>query len=85
MLYKMKPFQRINHFPGMYNLSRKSNMCIHLKVLRKAFPKKFMFYPLTWVLPAEAGEFKEYFRKVRTLNSNHLTIYRIRKRSKYLS
>jgi hypothetical protein len=64
MLYKMKPFQRINHFPGMYNLSRKSNMCIHLKVLRKAFPKNYLFYPITWVLPAEAGEFKEYYRKV---------------------
>ncbi len=64
MLYKMKPYQRINHFPGMYNLSRKSNMCMHLKVLRKAYPKQFQFYPITWVLPAEAGEFKEYYRKV---------------------
>jgi len=37
---------------------------MHLKVLRKAYPKQFQFYPITWVLPAEAGEFKEYYRKV---------------------
>jgi tubulin polyglutamylase TTLL6/13 len=85
MLYKMKPYQRINHFPGMYNLSRKSNMCIHLKVLRKAFPKNYLFYPITWVLPAEAGEFKEYYRKVYFRSTFYKIIYRTKRRSRYIS
>ena len=30
-LYKMKPYQRINHFPGMYALARKDHLARNLK------------------------------------------------------
>ena len=29
-LYKMKPYQRINHFPGMYALARKNHLARNL-------------------------------------------------------
>ena len=29
-LYRMKPYQRINHFPGMYALARKNNLARNL-------------------------------------------------------
>ena len=55
-LGKMKPYQRVNHFPGMYNLSRKSNLCRNLNRIRKKYPKKYNFYPRTWLLPCDAAE-----------------------------
>lgn len=30
-LYRMKPYQRVNHFPGMYALSRKNNLAMNLR------------------------------------------------------
>ena len=35
----MKPYQKINHFPGMFELSRKNNLCKNLMKMRKKFPK----------------------------------------------
>ena len=29
-LYRMKPYQRINHFPGMYALARKNHLALNL-------------------------------------------------------
>ena len=37
-LYKMKPYQRINHFPGMYALARKDHLARHLNKMLKRFP-----------------------------------------------
>jgi hypothetical protein len=39
MLKKMKLYQKINHFPGMFYLSKKGNLCNKLMALKKAFPK----------------------------------------------
>ena len=30
-LYRMKPYQRINHFPGMYALARKNHLARNLQ------------------------------------------------------
>ena len=55
-LQKMKPYQRINHFPAMFQLSKKSNLCKNLMRLRRAFPRAYNFFPRTWVLPREMSE-----------------------------
>lgn len=62
-LAKMQHFQKINHFPGMYSLARKNNLGRHLMRMRKAFPDSFKFFPPTWLLPAEFGDFKSQFSK----------------------
>lgn len=53
--------QKMNHFPGMYNLHRKSNLAKNLKKMRKSFPRYYDFFPKTFVMPSEhkdlAGEF----------------------------
>jgi tubulin polyglutamylase TTLL6/13 len=74
MLYKMKPYQRINHFPAMYNLSRKSNMCRNMMVLYNQWPKKYNFFSKTWLLPAQMGEFQAYYEKVQNLNLDFFII-----------
>jgi Tubulin-tyrosine ligase family. len=46
-LSKMKITQKINHFPGMYQIARKNCMALNLNKLRKIFPKDYNFYPST--------------------------------------
>ncbi|CAD8088042.1 unnamed protein product [Paramecium sonneborni] len=67
-LGKMQPHQKINHFPGMYSLARKNHLGRNLMKMRKQFPNDFKFFPQTWLLPAEYGDFKNQFvkGKVRT-------------------
>lgn len=58
-LYRMKPYQRINHFPGMYALARKNHLARNLQRMAAVFPEEYKFFPQTWLLPAEFGEFKK--------------------------
>ena len=60
-LTKMELYQKINHFPGMYNLARKNLLGRGLMRMRKKFPEEFNFFPMTWMLPVEYHELKAYF------------------------
>ena len=62
-LYRMKPYQRINHFPGMQALSRKNNLARNLQRMMRFFPEEYKFFPQTWLLPAEYGDFSKQFTK----------------------
>ena len=62
-LYKMKSYQRINHFPGMYALARKDHLARNLNKMLKRFPEDYKFYPQTWLLPAEYGDFRKQFKE----------------------
>ena len=59
-LAKMKPHQKINHFPAMFNLSRKNFLARNLNKMQKEFPGSYNFHPKTWTLPAEYNELKQY-------------------------
>jgi tubulin polyglutamylase TTLL6/13 len=50
-LLRMEPHQKVNHFPGMFNLSRKNLMGRNLMKMRKKYPEDYSFFPLTWMLP----------------------------------
>ena len=67
-LAKMNPYQKINHFPGMFALSRKNHLARNLKRLKREFPEYFKFFPPTWLLPAERSDFNAQFvdRKPKT-------------------
>ena len=60
-LLRMKPYQKINHFPGMYTLARKNTLSINLSLMKKAFPQHYNFFPPSWVLPAEARQLRAQF------------------------
>lgn len=49
----MKAHQKINHFPGMYTLSRKNYLARNLIKMEKKYPNDYNFFPKTWVLPSE--------------------------------
>ncbi|CAD8066237.1 unnamed protein product [Paramecium sonneborni] len=62
-LGKMQPHQKINHFPGMFSLARKNHLGRNLMKMRKQFPFDYKFFPQTWLLPAEYGDFRNQFIK----------------------
>eukprot|EP00347_Sterkiella_histriomuscorum_P017972 403347271 len=60
-LSKMQPYQRINHYPGMYQLARKNNLCRNLMRMARIFKQDYNIFPKTWQLPSEMTDFKSQF------------------------
>jgi len=56
-LQRMQPYQRTNHFPGIYNLAKKNMLGRHLMRLQSVFPDDYNFFPQTYTLPADFKEF----------------------------
>ena len=52
----LKPYQKINHFPGMTIISLKNNLAKYLKLMQKQMPSEFGFFPKTWIFPYESYE-----------------------------
>jgi tubulin polyglutamylase TTLL6/13 len=50
----MRPYQKINHWPGMFTLSRKNNLGKHLMDMRKKFVE-YKYFPKTYILPADSA------------------------------
>jgi tubulin polyglutamylase TTLL6/13 len=57
----------------MYSLARKNYLGKGLMKMRKQFPKMYNFFPKTWLLPTDAGDFRNQFnqnnnkkKKIRT-------------------
>lgn len=65
---KMKPYQKVNHFPGMFQLSRKNHLARNLVKMYKEFGPLYKFFPRTFLLPSELGEFKNTFEGKRGPN-----------------
>jgi tubulin polyglutamylase TTLL6/13 len=63
MLSKMSSGQQINHFPGMFELSRKNYLANNLNRFREVFPEDYDFYPSTWVLPTDSALVQKAFDK----------------------
>ena len=57
-LSKMRIYQKINHFPGMFQLSRKNYLAKNINKMRRKFVDEYDFHPKTWSLPAEYNELK---------------------------
>jgi len=60
ILSSLNPHQRINHFPGMYAISRKDYLAKNLKSMELINPNEFKFFPETWVMPQELQSLKNY-------------------------
>eukprot|EP00659_Diplonema_papillatum_P020453 gene20453-31488_t len=57
---RLQNWQRINHFPSMCVIARKTQLANTLAKMRKAFPQHFSFAPRTWSLRSERNNFKKY-------------------------
>ncbi|CAF2158159.1 unnamed protein product [Rotaria magnacalcarata] len=50
---------RVNKFPGMCDLLRKTSLTRSLNVMRTLFPEELDFYPKTWFLPEQNEQFQK--------------------------
>eukprot|EP00826_Nyctotherus_ovalis_P008511 TRINITY_DN12208_c0_g1_i24.p1 TRINITY_DN12208_c0_g1~~TRINITY_DN12208_c0_g1_i24.p1 ORF type:complete len:607 (-),score=118.33 TRINITY_DN12208_c0_g1_i24:117-1937(-) len=66
MLIKLRPYQKVNHFPGMECLFMKNLLCKYLTRMKKVYPKEYSFFPTTWILPLEWSSFKKQFEGGKT-------------------
>ncbi|GFR26289.1 tubulin polyglutamylase TTLL6 [Trichonephila clavata] len=57
---QMKPFQRINHFPGMNEICKKDLLSDNIKKMKEALPQFYDFFPLTFCLPKEKRALIKY-------------------------
>ena len=57
-LQQLKPYQKINHFPAMWQITRKTFLAKNLKRFQKLFPLEYDFFPTTWILPQQYSELK---------------------------
>lgn len=58
---RLRPLQRINHFPGMLEFARKAGTARCLNRMLKRFPDEYRIFPATWLLPADLTDFKAQF------------------------
>lgn len=61
---ELKPYQRINHFPGMGEICRKDSLVRNMKKMKKAYCHHYSFVPNSWVLPAEYNALDSYCREL---------------------
>ena len=58
----LNEFQRINHFPNSFEITRKDRMSIHLLSMQEKFGiQEFGFFPETFVIPEQYSEFYAKF------------------------
>jgi len=58
----LNEYQKINHFPQSFELTRKDKLAINVNRMQNRFGKApFDFLPDTYVIPDEFGEFYQHF------------------------
>lgn len=55
----IKPWQRINHFPGMVHIARKTRLAESLEMMKKGFESEYTFFPTTYIIPRDLAVIKE--------------------------
>ena len=66
---KMKNYQKLNHFPAMYQICRKNLLAKNLKRMEKKFPEgDFKFSPKTWNLPYDLKELRSYVNQKKVVS-----------------
>ncbi|UJR38470.1 hypothetical protein I4U23_031138 [Adineta vaga] len=56
----LKPYQKINHFPTMSEISRKDLLAKNFDKLSRVLPDEYNYTPRTWVLPNEYNIWYSY-------------------------
>uniref|UniRef100_A0A0V0JB61 Tubulin polyglutamylase TTLL4 n=1 Tax=Schistocephalus solidus TaxID=70667 RepID=A0A0V0JB61_SCHSO len=69
----VREYQKINHFPGSFNIGRKDRLTVNLQRMKTRFgATEYNFYPPTFILPREYSRLKEFWEEysVEDQNSN---------------
>ncbi|XP_064605449.1 tubulin polyglutamylase TTLL7-like [Liolophura sinensis] len=62
---ELKPFQHINHFPGMGEVTRKDCLARNMTKIQKVLKEEYSFSPLTWVLPGDTTALINYAKDLK--------------------
>ena len=66
---KLRPFQKINHFPGIFELGNKRWLSSNMAKARAIFgPTVYDFFPFSFTLPGQREEWEKEYRRVQQLN-----------------
>ena len=63
LLKNMKSFQRVNHFPGAFEITRKDHLTRNVREMSDKYPNMFDFLPSSYVLPGDHDEFVQKSKK----------------------
>jgi len=66
---QLKPYQKINFFPGIACLARKDHLSRNLARLQKKYPGEYDFFPETYVMPMDYEAFKMQFEDPRKMDT----------------
>ncbi|KAH3693719.1 hypothetical protein DPMN_081159 [Dreissena polymorpha] len=66
----LKPYQRINHFAGMGEVTRKDSLARNMMKMAKASPDEYNFCPRTWILPADFNAIQNYMKDLKAHKKN---------------
>ena len=59
----LNEFQRINHFPNSFEITRKDRLCAnYVKAQQKFGTEEFDFIPDTYIIPLETTEFVNHYQ-----------------------
>lgn len=59
----LKPYQKLNHFPSMLEICRKSALSKHMAKMASRLPHEYSFYPLSFMLPKQLDDLLAVLRK----------------------
>ena len=57
LLRELNKYQRYNHFPMTWQLSRKDNLYTNFKRMKDKFPNDYIYMPETYILPKDEATF----------------------------
>ncbi|XP_077479503.1 tubulin polyglutamylase TTLL11 [Stigmatopora argus] len=63
---------QVNKFPGMLEMSRKTNLSRAVRIMQELFPLEYDFYPRSWILP---DEYQQFSAQIRTVKESDATLH----------
>ncbi|KAH0576484.1 Tubulin tyrosine ligase [Spironucleus salmonicida] len=60
---RMKAYQKINHYPGMSEITRKDTLARNMNRARKLCPDDYDFFPQSFQIPSDVTDFKFYHQQ----------------------
>ena len=71
----LNEYQRINHFPSSFEITRKDRLCDNIVQRQQKYGKgAFNIIPDTYILPDEFADFYAHFHELRKTGSTNLWI-----------
>lgn len=62
----LNEYQRLNHFPHSYEITRKDRLCFNYVKMQEKFGREaFDFMPDTYILPNEYGDLLSHYQKLK--------------------